>query len=186
MVLPICSILALTILGSPPLPAVTGVDGQVHRLSAEAKGRPISLVFISHDCPICNTYAPELARIAMKYRAKMLCAIVYSEANLSRHDAVSHAKAYGLTHTELLLDPNGKLASACGATITPETVVVDSAGRKAYVGRIDDLFYDFGKARPFATHHDFRGAIEAVLNHRPATPASGPPFGCVIEASTKP
>jgi hypothetical protein len=143
-------------------------------------------VFISHDCPVCNTYAPELARIVGKYGARVQFDIVYAEPNLSRIAASAHAKAYGLTRAELLMDPAGKLSNACGATITPEAAIFDATGRRVYLGRIDDLFYDLGKQRPAAIRRDFRAALDAVLAHKSATPAPGPPFGCVIEASNHP
>ena len=165
--------------------SAAGADGRVHDLAAEAHGRPIALIFISHDCPICNAYAPEFTRIARDYRGRAVFALVYAEPAISGPAALSHAKNYRLMDAELLLDPEGRLATYCGARITPEAVVFDGAKRRQYVGRIDDLFYDFGKQRQSARRHDLRIALNAVLKHKPATPAAGPPFGCVIETGLK-
>jgi thiol-disulfide isomerase/thioredoxin len=167
------------------MPLVAGVDLRMHNLAAEAHGRPLAVVFISHDCPVCNTYAPEFARIAATYADRVLFALVYAEPGITAKTARAHAKAYGLGRAELLLDPGGDLAKFSGATVTPEAAVFDAQGRRQYLGRIDDTFYDFGKQRPKALRHDLRLAIDTIIHHRAATAAAGPPFGCVIETGSK-
>src|ERR1700678_1339369 len=99
---------ALALIGPGALPPVSGVDGRTHRLLADANGRPSVVIFISHDCPICNTYAPELRQIARQYAKSASVDLVYEDPHLSRALAESHAKAYGLTDANLFLDPAGK------------------------------------------------------------------------------
>ena len=169
-----------------PLPLLKGLDGLSHDIVKESAGRPMALVFIAHDCPICNSYAPEFARMASKYGKRVFIGFVYSEPGLSLSEAKRHSTVYGLGGAHLYLDPAGKAATACGATITPEAAVFDAQGQRAYLGRIDNLYYDFGKQRPAATRHDLREALEATIARLPAQSASGPPFGCVIETSIKP
>jgi len=157
-----------------------GVDGRLHRPLTEARGRPVVFLFISHDCPVCNTYAPEIARIEARYKGRVAIAIVYSEARLSRDGARKHAREYSISNATLLLDSNSEFAAACDAHFTPQAVVFDSKGRIAYSGRIDDRYLALGRQLPTATTHDLTLALDAVLAHRPATPASGPPVGCLI------
>ena len=172
---------AMALIGPVALPPVTGVDGRTHRLLADANGRPSVVIFISHDCPICNTYAPELGRIARQYAKSASVDLIYEDPILSRAQAESHAKAYGLTDANLFLDPAGKLATACHATVTPEAVVFSSKGQTTYLGRIDDLFYNLGKQRNAATRHDLRAAIDATIEGEPPVKPGGPAVGCAIE-----
>jgi hypothetical protein len=49
-----------------------------------------------------------------------------------------------------------------------------------YHGRIDNLFEDFGRARPAATTHELDEAIQAALDGKEAPNASVPGVGCYI------
>lgn len=161
-------------------PQVKAVDGSLHRPLAEAGHRPSLLVFISHDCPICNAYAPELLRITRKYQPRVFTSFVYSEPKFSLGDARKHATAYGYTKLHLFVDPSGVLAKYVGATITPEAAVYDADGHLAFLGRIDDLYVAFGRQRPHATNHDLRTALDSVLNHHKVENARSAPVGCYI------
>jgi hypothetical protein len=168
------------------MPAVVGSDGHLHDVLAEALHRPTALIFISHDCPVCNTYAPEFARITKRYAGMARVDLVYCDPLLTVDGMRQHASQYGLAGAGLFLDKDGRMARACKATTTPEAAVFDEKGRETYVGRIDDLFANFGKQRSAATHHDLRVALDATLAHRPAPPAAGPPVGCAIERQSVP
>lgn len=180
-------VLGMTALsGKGELPPVSGLDGRAHRPIAEAAGKPVAAIFISHDCPICNALAPEIARIVKAYRSRVEIDVFYAEHNIKPAEARTHAKSFGLEQAKIFLDPSGVFASACSATITPEAAVFDSKGVRVYVGRINDLFYSLGGQRPKASVHDLRAALDAVLAHKPVKPAAGPAVGCVIETSKLP
>ncbi len=168
------------------LPIVAGLDGRSHDILKEAHGKPVALVFISHECPICNGYAPQFARLGRTFGKHARIGLVYAERGLTLSAARDHAKAFGLAGLHLYLDPSGRLASACGAKTSPEAVVFDGQGRRTYLGRVDDLYLDFGRQRRTVKHHDLRDAIQSTLMHKAVIPASGPPVGCVIETSFQP
>lgn len=174
-------VLGLGVLLSVTMPAVVGADGHSHHVPTKSAGKPVALIFIAHDCPICNTYAPEIARIVQRYKGRADVDLIYSDPLLSVQGMRHHASQYALTGAGLFLDGSGKLAHACGATTTPEAAVFDAQGDETYVGRIDDLFATFGKQRSVATHHDLRLAIDATIAHRSVPSAAGPPVGCAIE-----
>ena len=183
----LASIIALTVvLASGPASAtVTALDGSQHRPLIEAKGKPIALVFIAHDCPICNAYAPELLRIAKSYGKRgVQVELVYAEPSFSLESARAHAKAYSYSRLKLFLDPKGSLAKACGVTITPEAAVYDSAGRLTYRGRIDNEYVSFGKQRTSVTSRDLRSALDATLMHKPIAHARTEAVGCYIATSS--
>ena len=138
------------------------------------------LIFYLHDCPICNTYAPELERIRVEYEAKgFTFYIVQTDPALKAADAKKHATEYGFK-CAVLLDPANRLAKLCGAAVTPEAAIVGANAKVLYRGRIDDLFADYGKQRAKAITHDLRAALDAVAEGKPAPPAGGAPVGCAI------
>ena len=182
------AMLLATVITTKPDPAtgaVLSIGGRRHRPLAEAKGKVVALVFIAHDCPICNAYAPELKRIANTYdRRGALVELVYAEPNLSLKDARAHARAYSYSGLSLFLDPRGDLAKACGVTVTPEVALYDSHRRLVYRGRIDDQYVAFGKQRMRVTSHDLRSALDATLAHKPIHNARTDPIGCFISTVT--
>ena len=157
------------------------LDGTLHRPLAEAGGKPVALVLIAHDCPICNAYAPELSRIAKEFGKRgVLVELVYTEPGLSLHSARAHASSYSYTGLKLFLDTKGTLARTSGVTITPEAAVYDPSGRLTYRGRIDNQYVSFGKQRARVTSRDLRAALEATLSHRPIAHARTDAIGCYI------
>jgi len=159
---------------------VEGADGQLHQPLKEAAGKPVAMIFFSHDCPVCNIYAPEISRIEAKYGKKINVDIVYTDARITRAEAIAHAKAFGLNQATLLFDKSGSFAAFCNAHVTPQAAVFDSRGRRVYCGRIDDRFLSLGQQRPAPTTHDLASALDATLANKPAKPATGAPVGCII------
>jgi len=178
-------VLTVVLAPTPASASVEGLDGAIHRPLIEAMGKPIALVFIAHDCPICNAYAPELLRIAKVYgRQGVPVELVYAEPRLSLEAARAHARSYSYTGLKIFLDPKGSLAKACGVTITPEAAVFDAAGRLTYRGRIDNQYVSFGKQRTSVTSRDLRSALDATLMHKQVAHARTEAVGCFITASS--
>jgi peroxiredoxin len=150
--------------------------------AAEAGARATVWVFIAHDCPICNAYSPELARLAERYGPKGVpWRVAYAEPGLVRSDLLAHARAYGLTMV-LVADSDLRLAQACGATVTPEAVVIDPQSRVVYRGRIDDRFPEPGHPRARPQNHDLAAALDDLLANRPVTHPQTRAVGCALEA----
>jgi hypothetical protein len=176
----VCASVLSLVAGAIVLPSVMGVDGRLHRPLSEAHGKPVVFIFISHDCPVCNTYAPEIGRIEAKYGQRIDVDIVYTDPAITRKGAKEHAKEFSIDRGALFLDEKSEFAVACGARLTPEAIVFDPNGRPVYSGRIDDRYRALGQQRPAATTHDLTLALDAVLSHETPKPAAGPPVGCVI------
>lgn len=158
----------------------TDVEGVEHRPLDTAGDAASVLIFLAVDCPISNAYAPEISRIVNAYAKRPVAFYaVHCDTGLSKIDARRHSLEYGL-RLPVLLDPEQVLARHVGATTTPEAAVLDQKGRVAYLGRIDDLYYGFGKRRANATQFDLRNAIDAVLAGRAVEQANVPAVGCEI------
>ena len=147
---------------------------------ASVPGRSVVLLFVTNDCPISNSYAPEIQRIQKAYGGpKFAFYLVYVDPALTRKAAKQHNHEYGYTFPALL-DGAQQLAKVTGATITPEAAVVGANGKTLYCGRIDDRYVDFGKSRPQPTMRDLRNALDAITQAKPVLPATGKPIGCFL------
>ena len=142
--------------------------------------KAVVLLFVARDCPVSNSYAPEIKRIITRYTPlKVAFSLVYPDPDTSLAAARKHARDYGYT-CPLLLDPAHKLVRRAGATVTPEAAVFAPGGRLLYRGRIDDLYLGFGKRRDAATRHDLREALDAVLAGRSIPTPRTTAIGCFI------
>jgi len=167
---------------SRPIEVLT-VDGARVR-PLKGRGRRVTvLFFIAHDCPIANSYAPEIGRICRQYvSARIAFYVVYVESDLRPADARKHARDYGFP-CPALLDPTHRLVRRVGATVTPEVTVVQPDGRLLYRGRIDDLYVDFGTRRREAKRHDLRLILDAVVAGKPVRQTMTAAIGCFIPST---
>jgi len=142
--------------------------------------KAVVLLFIASDCPISNSYAPEIQRICAYYTPRNVAfTLVYSDPDLSLANAKKHARDYGYT-SPVLLDPTHRLARKAGATVTPEAAVFAPSGKLLYRGRIDNLYVGYGQRRYTVTRHDLRDALDAVLRGKPVPTPITPAIGCFI------
>ena len=164
----------------------TDVAGQPHRLPGRDECRALVLFFIAHDCPMSNGYAPEIARICQKFTPRGAAfRVVYPERGLASADAARHAREFTFP-CPAILDRDLRLAARVGATMTPEAAVLSPEGAVLYLGRIDDLYADYGKKRAQPEHRDLREAIGAVLAGRAVPQARTPGLGCHIDFKPNP
>ena len=93
-------------------------------------------------------------------------------------DAAKQAEMFALTAT-VLLDPACAVARAAQATVTPE-VVVRTAGRTVYQGRINDLYLNRTRKQAEPKSHDLVAALDAILAGRPVANPVTKAIGCSI------
>jgi hypothetical protein len=157
--------------------AVRDGQGASVRPFAGATG-PQLFLFLLHDCPAANAYAPEINRLVAAYPGVRTC-VVYVESDLTPAAARAHARDYRF-QCGILLDPDQRLARAAGVTISPEAALFSSAGELLYRGRIDDRMAEPGKRRPEPTRRDLRLALDAVLAGKPAPEPRTRAIGCYL------
>jgi hypothetical protein len=138
---------------------------------------------LTPDCPIANSYAPELRRICAAYEPRGIgFTLVYVDPDMNEESAQRHAREYGYT-CAIRLDREQALARTLGATKVPEVVVVSPHGQVLYRGRIDDSYVELGKRRSEPTQRDLRNALDAILAGRPVPVAETPVVGCFMPPS---
>jgi hypothetical protein len=163
---------------SPAVPGaleLTDSRGVVRRPLAEhaPDAKAVAFIFVGVDCPISNSYAPELNRIIADYTQRGVAFyLVYADPTVTADAVTKHASDFGYT-CPALLDPQHALAKQVGATVTPEAAVLSPDGTPLYRGRIDDLYLELGKRRYAPTTRDLRNALDAIVQgRRVATPVT--------------
>ncbi|HUA60589.1 MAG TPA: thioredoxin family protein [Verrucomicrobiae bacterium] len=155
-------------------------SGAEHSSGDWAGYKAVVLYFTTVDCPVANSYVPEMNRIHDAYAARgVLFLAVQSDTTVATPDVVRYAKEFQYSFP-LLLDPHQILVQSAGASVTPQAAVLNADGKVLYLGRVDNRVQDFGQQRLNATVFDLRDAIEAVLAGKPVAHPLTKSIGCAI------
>ena len=161
----------------PPLPALDGK--QCDTLAVQDIANVI--VFSTVDCPIANSYAPEIRALAADYgKAGIAFYLVHVDPDLTVDEMRAHAKEYGYTGVTIVQDVEHALVRFCGADRTPEAVVITASRKIVYQGAIDDWYADIGKKRPQARKRYLRNALDDILAGRPVSTPRTEAVGCFM------
>jgi hypothetical protein len=142
------------------------LDGAVVDPLKMSAGKVVVLIFVRVDCPISN-------------RGRVAFWLVYPDRSESAEQIRRHEKEFGYS-LPALRDVQRSLVSESHAQTTPEAAVFDANRKLVYHGRIDNLFEDFGRARPAATTHELEDAIRAAMDGKEVANAAVPGVGCYI------
>lgn len=150
----------------------------VDAFSSPARARVF--LFVRTDCPVTNRYAPELRRIAAEFSSDHVQFwLVYPDPTETSGAIEKHIAAYGFPGKPLR-DAHHELVARAKATVAPEAAVFDRAGALVYLGRIDDRWVDFGKARQAPTTHDLENALADVIAGKPVPVSKTRAIGCSL------
>jgi peroxiredoxin len=154
--------------------------GSVHTPEDWNGHTAVVLFFVSTDCPVANSYVPEMNRIRDAYAAKgVLFLAVQTDTTASDTAVARYAAEYHYSFP-MLLDRHQALVRMADATMVPQVAVFAADGRRRYLGRIDNRVEDFGKQRYQATQADLRDALDAVLAGKQPHDATTKSIGCAI------
>lgn len=160
------------------------LQGRVHRFGEPGGARGAVFVFMSTQCPISNSFVPELNRLADHYGAKQFPFYgVISDPYTTREQAVRHQREYKVGFP-VLFDSDQEIQKRLGPSHTPQAVVVTAEGLVCYSGRINNLFPAVGQRRDSANKHELRDALDAVLAGRRVSVWWSVPVGCPVESTT--
>jgi len=166
--------------GELPRGSALDLDGHaVHPLDG-ANAAAVVLVFVRTDCPVSNQYAPEMRRLYERFHERGVAFwLVYPDPATTAEGIETHTKEYAIPFPALR-DPDHVLVKRAGASITPEAAVFRPGKGLVYLGRIDDRYVDFGRARPEPTTHDLEQALDAVVAGKPVPTPRAKAVGCYI------
>ena len=172
-----------------PAPEFSGIDtaGKTIRL-ADLKGKTVVLEWSNHDCPyVKKHYSSGNMQAVQKDAEKdgvVWLTIVSSpsgeQGNVSAQQADTLTRSRGAAPSAVILDPEGKIARAYEARVTPHMFVIDKTGTLQYMGGIDDKpstnTADIAGAKPFV-----RLALAALAKGEKVADAVTKPYGCSVK-----
>lgn len=165
---------------------IRGVDGRT-MAPFEPSGAANIIFFVATDCPIANSYAPEIQRVCREYAARGVeCSLMYEDVDTAAPDGSleervrKHLNDFRYSGIPAAVDRSRVVATHAKATVTPQAVVVDRTGTIRYSGRIDNFYAALGKPRQQVTERDLRVALDAILSGRPVPKARTEALGCFI------
>lgn len=189
----VASLVSLVALGAAEVGAVApdftliDTDGKQVKL-AEYKGKVVVLEWFNPDCPFVKAAHTKgsLVKLAKTHAEKgvVWLAINSGAAGKQGHGAERNRTArkdFTLDHP-VLLDEDGKVGRAYGATNTPHMFVIDKAGKIAYRGAIDNSPDGEGRSPADGTLINYVDqAISALTAGKAASTTSTKPYGCSVK-----
>jgi peroxiredoxin len=166
---------------------VTDSNGNPITLSS-LKGKTVVLEWTNHDCPYVGKHYRSGNMQALQTEASGQGVVWLSVISSRRGQQgyVDGLEANKLTDDRkakpaaVLLDTDGKIGKAYGATATPNMFVVDKDGKIAYAGAVDDKPSTNVKDVPAARNY-VRDALVAVAAGKTPSPATTRPYGCSVK-----
>ena len=165
-----------------PAPAFTlkGVDGKMHSLS-DYKGKTTLVIFMCNHCPFVKARIGEVIELQSKFSPSELQIIGINSNDPNYEDEgfdnmVRFAKQYGVNFP-YLIDESQDVARAYGAVCTPDPFLLDSGGKLAFHGRINDAMEPEAKPSVPVMENNVR----ALLSGKKIEKDFDPSIGCSIK-----
>src|SRR5262245_15288713 len=109
---------------------IRALDGKMLTPFAPAGAAGV-IFFVATDCPISNSYVPEIQRICRDYGSRgVQCSLMYEDvdtgATPARLDdaARRHLAEFNYSGIAASVDRTRTVATAAGASVTPQAIVV--------------------------------------------------------------
>ena len=134
-------------------------------------------VFLAPDCPLSQNYTKTLNELRARFQSERVEFYAVFAGKAVVDDFLSTYKIA----FPVLLDRDFQLADFFGATKTPEAFAVDSMGRTAYKGAIDNWAPELGQHRTVITEHYLLDALNSLLEHKEVRSSHTEAVGCFIE-----
>jgi len=151
-------------------------NGKEYSLSDFKNSKGIVIMFIATQCPVSNGYNERMARLFADYKDKGITVIgINSNKEESAEEVKIHAKEHNLNFI-ILKDPGNIVADKFGASVTPETYLLNKDLEILYHGRIDD-----SRRGDEIKSQDLRNALDQFLNGKKITVTGTKAFGCSIK-----
>jgi thiol-disulfide isomerase/thioredoxin len=158
--------------------AFIDVQGQAARLS-DYRGRTVVIAMRDTGCPVGRRYAPRLASLEQEYADRVDFLYLNVSPQDSRARALEEIEQFGFGG-RYIVDHAGDIGRMLDARSTTETFLIDTDGRLAYRGGIDDQ-YGISYSRAAPRHSWLKDALTAVLAGEPVAVTEAEPEGCYLE-----
>jgi peroxiredoxin len=171
-------------LGTPmPVFVLKTAEGVTHTSDSLIGPHGLLVMFLCNHCPFVVHLADAIGQLGDDFRDRGLGIVGITSNDVTNRpaDAPKHMPAFAATHGigfPYLYDPTQAVASAFGATCTPDFFLYDNTHTLVYRGQFDDT-------RPgdnaTVTGSDLRNAMNALCQQSPIDPTQIPSMGCNIK-----
>ncbi|EXJ14809.1 thioredoxin family protein [Imhoffiella purpurea] len=172
-----------------PAPDFSGTDtsGRTWSLS-DLSGKTLVLEWTNHDCPYVRKHYGSGNMQALQREAtgegvvwlSVISSAPGKQGSLSPAEADVLTEERGAAPTAVLLDPEGTIGRAYGASTTPHMFVVDGSGTLVYMGGIDDR-PTTDPADVEGAHNYVRAALADLAAGKPVSTPVTRPYGCSVK-----
>jgi peroxiredoxin len=167
--------------------ALQDVDGNTVKL-ADYQGRVVVLEWFNPDCPFVkasHTKGSLVGTAGKQVDKGVVWLAINSNAPGKQGNGVERnreaRKAYGMSHP-VLIDEDGRVGRAYGATNTPHMFVIDRQGKVAYRGAIDNSPDGEGQSPQGGKLVNYvEAALDDVAAGRPVRTAETKAYGCTVK-----
>ncbi|MEN3977095.1 redoxin domain-containing protein [Emcibacter sp. SYSU 3D8] len=172
-----------------PAPPFTGTSAAGQSVSlGDLAGKTVVLEWTNHDCPFVKKHydSGNMQSLQKELTGKGAVWLTVISSAPGKQGHVSPAKANDLTQSrnaapsDVILDEDGTIGMAYGATATPQMVVITPQQIVAYNGAIDSIPSakqdDIPKAQNYV-----RAAYDAVAAGKPVQVAQTKAYGCSVK-----
>ena len=149
--------------------------GMSHGLS-QYRGKLVVIVFWSAECPVSAAYDAYFNGL-LEHHADRQVVILGIDSNVHYgQEEIAKAPAERGVRFPVLRDGDSTIADRFGALTTPHVYIIDSEGRLAYEGAVDDKTL----RQPEATVNYVDKALAALLDGDTPPVQQTQPYGCTI------
>ncbi len=172
-----------------PAPAFTATDstGATHSLGDFA-GKTVVMEWTNVGCPYVAKHYDTGNMQALQQDAaddgvvwlRVISSAPGEQGHLTPSESLALIDEQGAVLAAELLDPDGTVGRAYGATVTPHMYVIDGAGVLRYMGAIDDKPSTNKRTVEGATNY-VTAALAALDAGAAVDPAITQPYGCGVK-----
>lgn len=152
------------------------------KLPTQPSAQYAAYIFLSENCPICQSETIELKNLNEQFAAKGVEFVgVFPNTSISTEASIKKFKQKFSIPFMLKIDAGQELTKQFSATITPQVFVVRKSDNKVlYSGKIDNSYERIGKRRTVVTEHYLQMALQSILKDETPNPSETKAIGCFI------
>ncbi len=185
----------LTIGAALPSFSLPGIDGKTYTDQSFKDSNLLVLIFTCAHCPTAQAYQERIKKLVTDYSSKgvklvainpnhpesvRLDELAYSDLSDSFDEMKERAKQEKFNFLWLDDGPKQEFSHKVGPVATPHVFIFDKSRKLRFEGRIDD-----SENESYATSHDTRNALDALLAGKQPPVTSTRVFGCSVKWADK-
>jgi thiol-disulfide isomerase/thioredoxin len=185
----------LTIGSALPAFSLPGVDGKTYTDQSFRDANVLVLIFTCPHCPTAQAYQERIKKLVTDYSPKgvklvainpnhaasvRLDELAYSDLSDSFEEMQERSRHEKFNFIWLDDGPKQELSHKMGPVATPHVFIFDKKRALRFEGRIDDA-----ENESYATSHDTRNALDALLAGKEPPVTTTRVFGCSVKWADK-